>query len=114
MKWNAIAPILLPTIKILSTVLISGAIILEAWTLTSNFIDITLPEIWKTEIFKWVIILAQVALISHFIEAIIAGFAAKYQGKNPLTSAVYTFFVGTVGLLEVLNRPHPSGAENPF
>jgi len=114
MKWTAIAPILLPTIKIISTLLISGAIILEAWNLTSNFIDQSLPDILKMDTFKWVIILAQFALISHFIEAIIAGFAAKSQGKNPLKSALYTFFVGTVGLLEVLNRLHPSGVENRF
>lgn len=73
--------------------LISGAIILEVWK-TSNFIDQPLPQI-----FNWVILIARFALISHFIEAIIAGLAAKSQ-ENPLTSAVYTFFVGTVGLAE--------------
>ena len=104
MKWTTIAPILLATIKIVSTMLISGAIILEIWELTSKFIHIPFYDIWKLEIFTWVIIIARFALISHLIEAIIAGFAAKSQGKNPLKSAFYTFFVGTVGLLEVLNQ----------
>ena len=93
------APILIQVIKIISTLLISGAIILEAWNLISYFLNQPLPHI-----FKWVIIIARFALISHLIEAIIAGFSAKSQGKNSLKSAFYTFFVGTVGLLEVLDR----------
>ncbi len=105
MKSTAIAPVFRSIIKIVSTMLISGAIILGIWDLTSNLIDIPFHDIWKNETFTWVIILARFALISHLIEAIIAGFAAKSQGKNPLKSAVYTFFVGTVGLWEVLNQP---------
>jgi hypothetical protein len=97
MRWNAIAPILIQAIKIVSTLLISGAIILETWNLITHFIDRPLPEI-----FKWVIIIERFALISHLIEAIIAGFSAQRQEKNPLRSGVYTFFVGTVGLWEVL------------
>ena len=93
---QSIAPILIQAIKIISTLLISGAIMLEAW---NEIVNQPLPDL-----FKWVIIIARVALIGHLIEAIVAGFSAKYQGKNPLKSAVYTFFVGTVGLLEVLDR----------
>lgn len=96
---QAIAPILIQAIKITSTLLISGAIMLEAWNDISHFLDRTLPDL-----FKWVIIIGRVALISHLLEAIVAGFSAKNQGKNTLKSAVYTFFVGTVGLLEVLDR----------
>ena len=96
---QSIAPILIQAIKIISTLLISGAIMLEAWNLITHFLDRTLPDL-----FKWVIIIARVALISHLIEAIVAGFSAKERGKNPLKSAVYTFFVGTVGLLELRDR----------
>ena len=96
---QSIAPILIQAIKIISTLLISGAIMLEAWNEIAHFLHQPLPDL-----FKWVIIIARVALIGHLIEAIVAGFSAKYQGKNPLKSAVYTFFVGTVGLLEVLDR----------
>ncbi|HIK11933.1 MAG TPA: hypothetical protein IGS52_17015 [Oscillatoriaceae cyanobacterium M33_DOE_052] len=105
MKWTANAPVFPSIIKIVSTMLISGAIILEIWDFTRNFIDIPFHDIWRNETFTWVIILARFALISHLIEAIIAGFAANFQGKNPLKSAVYTFFVGTVGLLEFLKQP---------
>ncbi len=104
MRWNALAPILSQTIKIVSTLLISGAIILETWNLITHFIDRPLPEI-----FKWVIIIERFALISHLIEAIIAGFSAQGQGKNPLKSGVYTFFVGSVGLWEILK-----GVESSF
>lgn len=93
------APILIPAIKIISTLLISGAIMLEAWNDVAHFLNQPLPDL-----FKWVIIIARVALISHLIEAIVAGFSAKSQGKHPLKSAVYTFFVGTVGLLEMRDR----------
>ena len=96
-----IAPILIQPIKIISTVLISGAILLEAWNEMAHVLNQPLPDL-----FKWVIVIARVALISHFIEAIVAVFYAKDRGKNPLKSAVYTFFVGTVGLLEVRDRTH--------
>lgn len=69
-------------------------------------IETGIIERWYAiDIFKWVIIIARFALISHLIEAIIiAGFSAKSQGDFPPRSAVYIFFVGTVGLLSVRDR----------
>jgi ABC-type multidrug transport system permease subunit len=96
-------PILITAIKIISTLLISGAIMLEAGNLIAHFLNQPLPDLYK-----WVMIIARFALVSHLIEAIIAGFSANSQGKNPLKSAVYTLFVGTVGLLEVLDRTNSS------
>jgi len=39
------------------------------------------------------------ALISHLLEAAIAAFSVK--PKNQISYETYTFFVGTVGLLEL-------------
>jgi len=93
MKWNEIEKILISGIKIVSTLLISGAIALEVWELTVH----SLPPV-----FDWVIFIARFALISHFIEAIAAVFFARRRGINLFKAGIYTLFVGTVGLLEII------------
>lgn len=93
MKRNEIEKILISGIKILSTLLITGAIALEVWELSVA----PLPPV-----FNWVIFIARFALISHFLEAIAAVFFARKQGKNIVKVGIYTLFVGTVGLLEII------------
>jgi hypothetical protein len=40
----------------------------------------------------------------HFVEAIIAAVYAPSRQKTPIVYATYTFFVGTVGLLELFDQ----------
>lgn len=77
-------------IKILSLVLISSAIVLEI----CNFI--TQDRIATS--FAVIVSIERFALISHFIEGIIAAFYTE----NKIKSSIYVFFVGTVGLLEII------------
>lgn len=40
----------------------------------------------------------------HFIEGIIAAYKAPLKNKIPINYGIYTFFVGTVGLLELFDK----------
>lgn len=88
---------LLLLIKCLSIFLITGAICLELWQhqfLLSQSSRPTLP----LAVF-WV---ARFALVAHGVEAIIAAIYAARHHRAPWFHAIYTFFVGTVGLVELL------------
>jgi hypothetical protein len=90
-------------VKIISTVLISSAIGLESWNiyalLTNSNIPSSLNQIFWIERF---------AMTCHFIEAIVAAFYAPSRKKMPIRYATYTFFVGTIGLLELFDRDDAS------
>jgi hypothetical protein len=47
------------------------------------------------------LIIAHIALSAHFIEALIAAYYAPTRNQTAIKYATYTFFVGTVGLLEL-------------
>lgn len=85
-------------VKILSTVLITSAIALELWHLYASFTQRPIPNFMNI-IFG----LERFALIAHLLEGAIAAFSAKQ--KNPIAYGTYTFFVGTVGLLELFYWP---------
>lgn len=93
---HAFFPFIKTLIKIVSTGLISGAIILELVNVYTTFHDC---HVLKN--LNWMFWIGRIALISHGIEGIIAAYYAKLQQKNPLVYSIYTFFVGTVGLLEL-------------
>ncbi|MEH1836308.1 MAG: hypothetical protein V7L29_30715 [Nostoc sp.] len=88
-----------PLVKIISTVLITSAIGLESWNiyafLTNRNVPSSLNPIFWIERF---------AMTSHFIESIIAAFYAHSGKKMPIQYATYTFFVGTIGLLELFDQ----------
>ncbi len=91
-------PILFPLIKALSIAVITGAIGLEIWHLSGGaaqgrILQFLHPIFW----------LGRFALVAHLIEASIAAVYASRQQKNPLTYAIYIFFVGTIGLIELFN-----------
>lgn len=67
----------------------------------NNFYPL-IPEITTLGFFRVITWLAAIALISHLIEGIIAAIVAYRKGLNPLKTGIYTFFTGTVGLVEVL------------
>ncbi len=80
-------------IKVFSSVLISGALGLELWNVMAQG---SLFLGWP-----FVFYLGRLALIGHAIEGIIAAFYAPSKGKPSFSTAIYTFFVGTVGLVEL-------------
>ena len=85
-------------IKVISIVLIASAIGLELWNiyalLTSSKIPSPLNPIFWIERF---------AIAIHLIEGVIAAFYAPSRKKMPIKYGTYTFFVGTVGLLELFD-----------
>ncbi|HAC64791.1 MAG TPA: hypothetical protein DCF68_14975 [Cyanothece sp. UBA12306] len=86
-------------IKVLSTILISGAIIWELYNLYLNFIGLKISDG-----FQGIFWVERFAVTAHVIEGIIAGYYAVLNDKNPLKYGIYTFFVGTVGLLELKSQ----------
>jgi len=85
-------------IKIVSTVLITGAIGLEIWNQYAGLINLA-GFSWLHPVF-WI---ERFALIAHVIEATIAAIYAPVKGKMPVQYGLYTFFVGTVGLVELFD-----------
>ncbi|MEH2457660.1 hypothetical protein [Nostoc sp.] len=86
-------------VKLISTMLITSAIGLESWNIyaviTSSNLPSSLNPIFGIE---------RLAMTSHFIESIIAAFYATSRKKMPIKYATYTFFVGTIGLLELFSQ----------
>jgi hypothetical protein len=86
-------------IKVISVVLIASAIGLELANayalLTNSKLPSSLNPIFWIERF---------AVISHFVEAVIAASYAPSRKKMPIMYGTYTFFVGTVGLLELFEK----------
>lgn len=90
---------LVSIIKVISTVVISSAIALELWNIYAVINDINVPSI-LIPIF-WV---ERFAVTCHFLEGVIAAFYADAKKKMPIKYGIYTFFVGTVGLLELFSK----------
>ncbi len=86
-------------IKVLSTVLIASAIGLELWNLYAKLTTTAIPHS-LTIIFG----IERFAITIHLIEGLVAGAYAPSKNKIPIKTGIYTFFVGTVGLLELLDR----------
>jgi len=89
-------PTIAKSIKIVSTLAMTGALGLEAANLYLRLQDRSLPP--NLNALVW---LASVALAAHGVEGIIAALKARSHHKNPLSYGIYTFFVGFVGLQEL-------------
>ncbi|MBW4642155.1 MAG: hypothetical protein KME23_03920 [Goleter apudmare HA4340-LM2] len=85
-----------PVIKVISTILITSAIFWELGNVYATFTHQTIPTSFN--VIFWV---GRFALTAHFIEGIIAAFYAPTKSKTPIQYGIYTFFVGTIGLLEL-------------
>ncbi|WP_392530624.1 hypothetical protein [Nostoc sp. C117] len=83
-------------IKIISTILIASAIAWELANIYATWVNQKTPS--NLSFIFW---LGRFALLAHFIEAIVATVYAPSKRKAPIEYAIYTFFVGTVGLLEL-------------
>ena len=86
-------------IAIVSTVVMTGALGLLGGKIYLQFQGKSLPD--GLNALFW---LASIALIAHTIQGAIAAFKANSSDRNPLTSGIYTFFVGTVGLLKLSEK----------
>lgn len=86
-------------IKVISTIFISGAIAWELWNIYAVINNISIPS--SLNFIFWI---ERFAVTAHLIEAVIAAVYAPGKGKAPLKYAVYTFFVGTVALMELFNK----------
>ena len=84
------------SIKIISSILITGALGLDIWCLYSLFCDRTFPNILYPVV--WI---ANIALVIHLIAGIIAAIIANTFQKNFFIYGIYTFFVGFIGLWEL-------------
>lgn len=89
-------PILSSLIKALSIVLITGAIGLELWHLQALVIQSQPPAVPSP-----ILGFARFALIAHGLEGMIAAVYAPRRQRQPFSYAIYTFFVGTIGLVEL-------------
>lgn len=87
---------LLLIIKVLSILVISGAIGLELWNLRAAIAQT--PIFVLPDLVVWG---GRFALVAHGIEGFVAAIYASRQQKAPIPYALYTFFVGTVGLVEL-------------
>ncbi len=93
----------LTVIKGISITLIAAAIGLELWALWGPTSQGQLPE-FTAPILK----VAQIALLIHCIEGLVAAAYASSRKKQPLLYGLYTFFTGFVGLKELFDQQeHP-------
>lgn len=84
-------------IKVLSLFLISGAVGLEAGKLYGFFAGVEVPAVPF-----WIVGWGRFAIAAHLLEGILAAVYAPSKQRNPLMYGLYTFFVGTIGLVELL------------
>ncbi|MEH1872743.1 hypothetical protein [Nostoc sp.] len=103
MKLKLIKRYIFPFVKILSTILITSAIGLESWNIYAVITNTNLPS--SLNPIFWI---ERFAMTSHFLESIIAAFYAPSRKKMPRKYATYTFFVGTIGLLELFDSENDS------
>lgn len=86
-------------VKVISTILITAAIGLELWNIYRVLTHNQIPS--SLNLIVW---LERFALTAHLIEAAIAAFYASTRNKIRIKYAIYTFFVGTIALLELFAK----------
>ncbi|MDA0266849.1 MAG: hypothetical protein O3A14_07770 [Cyanobacteria bacterium] len=85
-----------PSIKVLATVLTASALGLELWNQYEWWAHGASLQGWG-----WVFAFERFVLIAHGIESLVALVYAASRHPSPLRYSVYTFFVGTIGLIEL-------------
>jgi hypothetical protein len=83
-------------IKVISTIFMSAAIGWELWNIYTVISHISIPPA-----LNFIFWLERFAITAHLIEAVIAALYAATKQKTPIKYAIYTFFVGTVALIEL-------------
>ena len=85
-----------PLIKVISTLLMISAIGLALWNIDARLTHTALPN--SLNLVFWI---GCIAMAIHAIEAVIVAAYAPARKKSPLQYGIYTFFVGTVGVIEL-------------
>jgi undecaprenyl pyrophosphate phosphatase UppP len=93
-------------IKIISTLLISCAIGLEIWNIIA---DRQLPQLPSL-----LFIISRLAIAVHAAEGIIAAIYTFSNRKQFWQYGIYTFFVGTIGLVELSSQKKDGAQLNRF
>jgi len=86
-------------IKLISIVLISSAIGLELWNAYALLHNSKIPTSLNL-----ILSIAHLAISIHFFEGLLAAYKAPSKEMIPIKYGTYTFFVGTVGLLELFEK----------
>jgi len=86
-------------IKIISVILIPSAIGLELWNAYALLTNTNIPS--SIQPFFWI---ERLAITIHLVEGVIAAYKAPSRNEMPIKYGTYTFFVGTVGLLELFEK----------
>ena len=105
-EFNEINPVWVKLIKILSPIVMIGAIA----------IDLTLAYRWNQnleipKLLKALGALGTVTLSVHTFEGLIASAMAQKKGLNPLRFGIYTFLVGTVAFIDLLSDEDESSID---
>ncbi len=103
LQMTSINPIWVRLIKIVSPILIIGALYIDG-TIISQMLE-------GRDISKMFIALGgvgSVVIVAHALEGIVAGAMAHKQGLNPLRYGIYTFLVGTVAFIDLMDTDHSS------
>ena len=95
---NSINPLWIQLIKILSPILIVGALYVDGTILYDWLQGLDCPKA-----FIAIGAVGSVALAAHMFEGIVAAAMAKKRGLNSWRYGIYTFFVGTVAFVDLLN-----------
>jgi hypothetical protein len=85
-------------IKWISTILIVSAIGLELWKIHGGVIEPQMSILIPISIF------GRFALTIHCIEVVIACIYAPASQKPPIQYGIYTFFAGTIALVELFDQ----------
>ncbi|NER21358.1 MAG: hypothetical protein F6J96_11755 [Symploca sp. SIO1C2] len=95
-------------IKVTSVLLISGGIGLELGNIYAILTHSNMPSIAK-----FIFGIERFAISAHLIEGVVAAYYASAYNKVPIVYGTYTFFVGTIGLLELFDFLPPPKSPNP-
>ncbi len=85
-------------IKWTSTLIIASAIGLELWKFYGGVIETPMSIIIPISLF------GRFALTIHCFEAVIAYIYAPASQKPPIQYGIYTFFAGTIALVELFDQ----------
>lgn len=92
-------PKIFPLVKIMSSILIISAIGLELWNIYVVINNSHIPSILNP-----VFGIERLAIAIHLVEGVIAAYYAGSIKESPIQYGAYTFFVGTIGLVELFKK----------
>ncbi|MFH7026676.1 MAG: hypothetical protein ACHBN1_14995 [Heteroscytonema crispum UTEX LB 1556] len=99
MNLKYIKKIFSTLVKVISIIIVASAIGLELCNVYAVLTNSKLPS--SLNPIFWI---GRFVIAVHLIEAVIAAFYAPSRKKMPIKYGTYTFFVGTVGLLELFDK----------